>query len=465
MPEKNEEFIGTVQSLGSQGEGVLPVQGVTFFVPRVLVGETVRFKALKVGRGVGYGKVEEVFVPSPDRAVPRCPVFGKCGGCQLQHMSYAAQLSFKQSVVRNALQKIGNIEYDVPMPVPSAEQYGYRNKLQLPVAADGNGGFVMGFYAPRSHRIVPTDDCAIHPDWAKSVFSVFAAYMRENGVAGYDESNGTGSIRHIVVRDMGGKFIVTVVSRESRLKNADDLIGRLKSVFAVFTLLLNVNDRNTNVIFGEKFITLYGAGMFDAVEGGITFEAGAQTFVQVNADIRSKLYEQALTALENTGAETVIDCYSGAGLLTAMIARRFPRVYGIEISVEASACADRLREKNGLQNMENICGRVEEKLPALLEREKGKKLALVLDPPRAGVDRGVLHALMRSGIEHLVLISCDPATLARDLGILTGTLSEGADGALRKGDGNGPYAVSSLRPFDMFPQTKHVETMVCLERK
>lgn len=465
MPAKNEEYIGVVQSLGTQGEGVLSMQGVTFFVPRVLPGETVRFKVLKTGRGIGYGKAEEILVPAPERVQPRCPVFGKCGGCQLQHMSYAGQLAFKQSAVKSALKKIGNIEYDVPMPVASDRQYGYRNKLQVPVQSDGKGGAVMGFYAERSHRIVPTDDCAIHPDWAKGVFSAFGAYLRENGVAGYDEKSGTGSVRHLVVRDMGGKFIVTVVSREKKLKNVFDLIGRLKSVLPDFTLLLNVNDKNTNVIFGEEFRVLYGDGFFEAEESGVIFEAGAQTFVQVNAGVRGKLYEGALSALEGTGAEAVVDCYSGAGLLTAMIARRFDRAYGIEISSEAVLCADRLKERNGLLNMTNICGRVEEQLPAVLEKERGKKLALVLDPPRAGVDRGVLRAILHSGIEHLVLISCNPATLARDLGILTGTLAEETGGLLVKGDGNGVYAVSSLQPFDMFPQTKHVETMAVLKRR
>ena len=465
MPEKNEEYIADVLSLGTQGEGVLSADGTTFFVPFVLPGERVRFKALKVGKGVGYGKALEILRPSPDRVTPRCPVFGRCGGCQLQHMSYPAQCAFKKEAVQSALKKIGNIVYDVPMPVASEKEYGYRNKLQVPVAADGKGGFVMGFYAARSHRIVPTDDCAIHPGWAKKVFAAFDGYMRANGVEGYDERRGTGSVRHVVVRDMGGRFIVTVVSREAALQNTSDLIGRLRGVLPAFTLLLNVNDKPTNVIFGDRFFTLCGTGVFDAVEGGIAYEAGAQTFVQVNADVRGKLYEGALAALEGCGAQTVADCYSGAGLLTAMIARRVRKVYGIEVVSEAVRCADRLKERNGLCNMENICGKVEDVLPALLERERGKRFALVLDPPRAGIGRGVLSAVIASGAEHLVLISCNPATLARDLGILTGTLREEAGGALVRGDGAGAYRIRSLQPYDMFPQTKHIETLVCLERK
>lgn len=463
--KKNEEYTGVVQALGTQGEGVVPLGEATFFVPRTLPGERARFKVLKLSRGIGYGKAVEILTPSPDRVSPRCAVFGKCGGCQLQHMTYAAQLAFKRDVVQSALKKIGNIEYPVPMPVSSDKEYGYRNKLQLPVASDGQGGFLMGFYAERSHRVVPTDDCAIHPDWAKAVVAAFGGYMRENGVAGYDEKTGTGSVRHLVVRDMGGKFIVTVVSRERKLKNVPDLISRLQSALSEFTLLLNVNDKDTNVIFGDKFYTLYGTGVFDAVEQGVTYEAGAQTFVQVNADVRGKLYEGALAALERTGAEVVADCYSGAGLLTAMIARRVQKVYGIELSAEAVQCADRLKERNGLKNMENICGKVEEKLAAVLAREKGKRMAIVLDPPRAGIDRSVLGALVASRVRDLVLISCNPATLARDLGILTGTLREEAGGVLTKGDGNGAYRIRSLQPFDMFPQTKHVETLVFLEKR
>lgn len=465
MLTKNQQLIGTVEALGTRGEGIVFAEGVTFFVPYVLPGEKIRFKILKVKDNIGYGKCEEILVPSPERVTPPCPVFEKCGGCQLQHMNYAAQLAFKKEQVKNTLKKIGNIDYDVPMPVASDKIYGYRNKLQLPVGKDSAGNTVIGFYAERSHRIVPIDRCAIHPDWAGKLIAAVKEYIGENGIEGYDEIRKTGSLRHVVVRDMGGKFIVAVVSRESRLKNASSLIEKLKGVLGEFTLVLNVNTRDTNVIFGDKFTTLYGEGFFDAEENGITFEAGAQTFVQINEGIRGKLYERALNAVAATGEEVVVDCYSGAGLLTAMVAKRAKRVYGIELEREANLCADRLKEKNGLSNMYNICGKVEEKLQGVLQKERGEKLRLILDPPRAGIHRSVLNAIIASEIDKLVLISCNPATLARDLGLLTGALTEGENGQLVKGDGTGAYEIKSLLPFDMFPATAHVENLICLEKR
>ncbi len=464
MPEKNQQFKATVYALGTQGEGIAKVEDTTFFIPRALKGEEVSFKALKVKNGIGYGKVEEILTPAPERVQPPCFVFGKCGGCQLQHMEYKAQLDFKRETVQNTLKKVGNIEIEMPTPVASDKQYAYRNKLQLPVGVDKEGNTVIGFYAERTHRIVPITTCAIHPEWATQVITCFYEYIRENGIKGYDEVNKTGSLRHIVVRDMGGKFIVAVVSRDDKLKNQSALIEKLKKVFSTFTLVLNINDKDTNVIFGDAFKTLYGDGFFDATEGGITFEAGAQTFVQINGDVRAKLYERALKEVAATGEEVVVDCYSGAGLLTAMVAKQAKRVYGIELSKEASLCADKLKAKNNLQNMYNICGKVEEELPHVLDEEKNEQVSLILDPPRAGIHKSVVQALIKSGIKKLVLISCNPATLARDLGLLTGSLIEDEKGQLIKGNGKGAYKIKTIIPYDMFPQTKHVETLVCLNK-
>ena len=239
-------------------------------------------------------------------------------------------------------------------------------------------------------------------------------------------------------------------------------------------IYLNFNDEDTNVIFGKEFQLVHGMGFFETEEQGIRYEAGPQTFLQVNENVRAKLYRDALKTVCADGDEVVIDAYSGGGLLTAMIAKKAKRVYGIELEPEASRCADSLKEKNGLDNMTNICGYVEEKLPSVLKKEKDEQLRLILDPPRAGIARSVLKALLESGIPKLTLISCNPATLARDLGILTGRLIE-KDGELVKNPayGNveagetleGYYAVERVQPFDMFPQTKHVETLIVLCRK
>ena len=475
MIEKNDSICAVAEAIGSNGEGIIRHEGFTFFVPACLPGEKVRFKVLKIKDKIGYGKLEEVLTPAEERVRAKCPVFSRCGGCCLQHLDYPAQLLHKSTVVQDALRKIGGLHIKVPLTVKSDYPYGYRNKLQMPIGVDKDGNTVIGFYAERSHRIVPITACAIHPDWSETLIETMRRFIDETGVHGYDETQKTGELRHMVAREIGGKFIFTLVSVKRDLRGTSRLIELLKEHFSKFTLYLNVNDKDTNVIFGEEFHLLYGAGFFEAEECGIRYEAGPVTFLQVNENVRTKLYKEALKTVTGEGDEVVIDAYSGGGLLTAMIAKKCKRVYGIELEKEASKCADELKRKNGLDNMTNICGYVEEKLPSVLETEKGEKVRLILDPPRAGIARSVLYALLESGIPKLTLISCNPATLARDLGVLTGRLIENEKGELTKNPAYqalaenetlaGYYEVERVQPYDMFPQTKHVETLVCLARK
>ncbi len=470
MIEKNDIVCAVTDAVGSNGEGVVRHEGITFFVPSCLPGEKVRFKVLKIKGNIGYGKLEEVLTPAEERVRPKCPVFSRCGGCCLQHLDYPAQLVHKATVVKETLRKIGGLTVNVPVAVRSDLPYGYRNKLQIPVGVDKDGNSVVGFYAEHSHRIVPISACAIHPEWAERLIAIVKRYMTECAVKGYDEEKETGVLRHIVAREIGGRFIVTLVTVTKTLPNLSYLIGLLKEAFVEMTLYLNVNAEDTNVIFGKEFQLVHGMGVFQAEEHGIRYEAGPVTFLQVNENVRMKLYRDALKTVAGEGNEVVIDAYSGGGLLTAMIARKVKRVYGIELEAEASRCADSLKQVNGLVNMTNICGYVEEELPRVLAKEKGEKLRLILDPPRAGIARSVLKALLESGIPKLTIISCNPATLARDLGILTGSLIE-REGELVKSPEYtaeglaGYYRIEKIQPYDMFPQTKHVETLVCLARK
>ncbi len=472
MIQKNDSICAVTDAVGSNGEGIVRHEGITFFVPSCLPGEKVQFKVLKIKGNVGYGKVEEILTPAEERVRPKCPVFSRCGGCSLQHLAYTPQLAHKANVVKEALRKIGGLQVDVPTAIKSDLPYGYRNKLQLPVGVDKDGKTVLGFYAERSHRIVPITACAIHPAWAEKLISVLYRYVDEAHVRGYDEERKTGSLRHVVAREIGGRFIVTLVTAKRELPSVPHLITLLKENLGEITVYLNFNDKDTNVVFGEEFSLLYGAGKFDAEEQGIVYEAGPVTFLQVNENVRTKLYKDAIKSVALDGDEVVIDAYSGGGLLTAMLAKKAKRAYGIELEAEASRCADGLKKKNGLDNMTNICGYVEKELPAVLEREKGSKLRLILDPPRAGIARSVLAALLESKIPKLTIISCNPATLARDLGVLTGRLIE-KDGELIKNPAyegvsetlGGYYEIEKIQPYDMFPQTKHVETLVCLACK
>ncbi len=475
MIEKNDIICAVTDGIGSNGEGIIRHEGVTFFVPACLPGEKIRFKVLKVKGNIGYGKVEEVLTPAEERVREKCPVFSRCGGCCLQHVDYPVQLIHKSKVVKDSLRKIGGLNVNVPTAVKSDMPYGYRNKLQIPVGVDKNGETVIGFYAEHSHRIVPVTACAIHPEWAEKLMATVKRYMLECAVKGYDEVNKTGAIRHIVAREIGGNYIVTLVTAKRKLPNIPYLVDLISNVMPRFTLYLNFNDEDTNVILGKEFELVHGTGFFESTEQGIHYEAGPVTFLQVNENVRTKLYKDAIKTVCKDGDEVVIDAYSGGGLLTAMIAKKAKRVYGIELEEEASRCADNLKMKNGLENMINICGYVEDHLSKVLEKEKGEKVRLILDPPRAGIARSVVKALLQSGIESMTLISCNPATLARDLGILSGRLIESEKGELIKnpayeGIGEGEtlseyYEISKIQPYDMFPQTKHVETLVVLQRK
>ena len=459
MLHKNDISEGLVEGLGTDGEGIIKIEGTTAFVPFCLIGERVQFKILKVKGSIAYGKLISVLQPSADRAAPRCPVFGKCGGCDLQHLNYSAQLEYKRTVVKNALLKIGGISFPVNETVACEKPFGYRNKLALPIGFTG-GETVVGFYAPHSHRIVPIDDCDIQAHWVKEVISAVKQFAK-SGVRGYDEESGKGDLRHIVVREIGGKFIFALVCTK-RIDLAP-FAEILKSKFKQFTLLLNINSENTNAIFGKKFYTVYGDGFFGAEEFGIKYRAGANTFLQVNDDMRSKLYSAVLEEAEE--GTTAIDLYSGGGLLTAMLAKKCGLAYGIEIIEEASRCADELKEENGLDGkMLNICGKVEEEIDRVFAQTKGKRI-IVCDPPRKGIERSAVNAIKNSGADKVIYISCNPATLARDLGLLTGSLTEEGGALVKCVSPQSNYEIQSVTPFDMFPQTRHIETVVVLSRE
>lgn len=466
--EKNKEYIGEVLSLGSEGEGVIKCDGVTVFVPFCLVGERVSFKALKVNGNIAYGKLTEVHTLSEDRATPVCPHFEKCGGCQLQHLAYPAQLDFKRQLVSNCLKKIGGLEVRTEQTVASAKQYAYRNKLALPVGVDGNGQTVVGFYAPRSHRIIPVSSCALQAEWSATLISALIGFMNKEGLSGYDERSKKGDIRHIVGRELDGKLIITVVTT-ARL-NLDGFVEILSQSLKKFTLWNNVNSDDGNAVFGKEWHICCGEGYFTGEDAGIKFKAGANTFLQVNDDVRKLLYAAVCDELRD-GDTVAIDLYSGGGMLTAMLAKACRAAYGIEIVAEAVECANQLKKLNGLdEKMFNYCGAVEDRIDEVFEKTAGYRRAIVCDPPRKGMERSVIREILRCKAEKVVLISCNPATLARDLGLLCGSLKEDGGKLVKNPDYTpegltGFYRITKIIPFDMFPQTKHVETLVVLSHK
>ena len=463
--QKNEVYTAVASGTGTEGEAIFRVGDTPVFVPFCIEGEEAEIQILSVKGGVAYGKCLRVTKPAQSRVEPRCPLFAKCGGCQLQHMSYDAQLELKRSLVAATLKKIGGMEAEVLPTHPSAMQYGYRNKLVLPVGTDAQGNTVVGFYAPRSHRIVPAEDCPIQSPWCADVIAVVKAYMRANCLKGYDELTRKGDIRRVAVREVGGRYIVALVA--ARNVNAAPFADMLKERLGECAVLLNINKSQGNAIFGDDWRTVRGEGFFEAEDMGIKFRAGANTFLQVNEGVRNDLYRQIVAEAADGGA-VAIDLYSGGGMLTAMLARACKAAYGVEVVKEASICADELKNLNSLSGrMFNICGKVEEQLSRVFQLTAGERRVIVCDPPRKGMERSAVEAVRESGADKVILVSCNPATLARDLGILLGSLKE-EDGALKKNPdyaATSAYSIEYIRPYDMFPQTKWCETLVVLKKK
>ncbi len=467
MFNKNDEREGIVLAVGADGEGIIKDEGYTIFVPFSLEGEKIKYKVLKVKGNVAYGKVIDVLTPAEERVRPKCPIFGKCGGCRLQHVKYLNQLRIKEKNVQTCFKKIAGIDVCVSPAFSGSNEFRYRNKLQLPVR-EQNGQTVIGFYAENSHRVVPTLDCLINAEWTRDIISAFNEYIRKNNLKGYDEEKNTGDIREITVKDVKGKLIITVVCLKAQLKNLQSLVSILReNIKMVFSLYLNVNDKTTNVIYGEQFSLICGDKDYDSSMLGIKYKAGVRSFMQVNDSVCSKLYSAVISEIDADENTTVIDAYSGAGLMTALLAKKAKKAIGIEIVREAVEIADQLKKDNGLSDkIQNYLGKCEELLPRIIEREKslGQKIGVVLDPPRKGCDLKVINAVRNSGADKIVYVSCKPSTLARDVGLIVGSLKE-VGGEIKRAEEYTPkYNISLVKPFDMFAQTKHVEVLCVLTK-
>ncbi len=455
--QKNEIYTGEVVAYGYNGEGIIKAEQITVFVPFCIVGETISYKILKVQKNIAYGKIVEIIKPSQYRQPPKCSVFTKCGGCQLQHLAYSEQLKLKEQLVRDCFKKIAGLEVEVNQTIASPLLYEYRNKLQLPIRREGETTQI-GFYANNSHRIIEIDKCPLHENWAERIIKCLKQYIEKSGVICYNEKDNKGSLRHVVVRKINNEFIFVLVTTHKNIK-IEILTDILRDNFDNFSLYINENKQNNNVILGDKFSLVYGKGFITDTVFGINFDVGAESFVQINNEVKNKLYSD-IKALVGKDEDTfVIDAYSGVGLLTAIIAKDVKKAFGVEIVQEAVESANNLAKRNGLEDkMVSYCGKCEDILPNLIKSVKGK-VKIVVDPPRKGVDKGSLIAMRDSQAEEIIYCSCSPQTLARDIGIILGTIDD--NGRII----NNPtpkYTITSIQPYDMFPNTKHVETIVSL---
>ena len=441
---KNDVIELLVTGQGMDGEGVARADGKTVFIRGALPGEKVRAKVILVKPRFDVAILEKVLVPSPARVTPPCPAFGKCGGCDIQHEDYAAQLNFKRGLIADALYKVGGFtSVTVNETVASDEIYRYRNKLSLPVCRGGK----VGLFAKGSHRLVETDDCLLQYENNRLLIAALKEFMADEGLDGYDEQDFSGDIRHLVSREVGGRLCAAAVA--TRSIDIRGFARRVRKFAPEAEVWLNVNARRDNVILGSAWKKVCGPDE-PVVIYGLKTALHPAGFFQVNDGVREKLYE-FVSSLCSGGV--AIEAYSGAGLMGATMAKRADEVYGIEINREAHEAAVRLARDNGIKNLTSILGDVEEKLPEVLKSvvEKNgsnRDTFIVLDPPRGGVSAAVAELIGRSGAENIVYVSCNPATLARDLKTIC------AFG----------YEILSVTPFDMFPQTANVETVVRLKR-
>lgn len=458
--QKNDELIGKVISYGYNGEGIIKEEQITVFVPFCIVGEIIKYKVLKVQKNIAYGKIIEIIQSSPDRILPKCQIFTKCGGCQLQHLKYSEQLKLKEQLVADCFKKIAGLDVKIKPTIASDKIFGYRNKLQLPIRRE-NGENQIGFYAPNSHRIIQTSECVLHEDWAQKIISSIKYYIEKANIVCYNEIDKKGSLRHLVVRKVKNSFIIVLVTA-TNLKNCEIFIDKVKEELGDVSVYINYNKNNNNVILGDKFSLIYGKGFITDNSLGIEYDVGPESFVQINEDIKNKLYLDIKNFIGDDEQTTVIDAYSGVGLLTAIMAKGAKRAYGVEIIAEAVQSANNLAKRNGLEGkMSSICASCEDVLPDLIKNTKGN-VKIVVDPPRKGVDINSLKAMRESTASQIIYCSCSPQSLARDIGILLGTVDE--QGRITK-NATPKYEIASVQPYDMFPNTKHVESVVCLTRR
>ncbi|MCZ8519744.1 MULTISPECIES: 23S rRNA (uracil(1939)-C(5))-methyltransferase RlmD [Paenibacillus] len=458
---KNEDYTADIVGIGHEGEGVGRVNGYTLFVPGALPGEKVRLKVVKVKKQYGYAKLLDVLEASPDRIDAPCPIYKQCGGCQLQHLSYEAQMRWKRQLVIDNLTRIGKLQVVgereegilVHPTLGMSDPWRYRNKAQVPIglAETEEGGLVGGFYAQGSHRIIDMEACLIQHENNDAVVGAVKKIARELGIRPYSEETGRGLLRHVIARYgfNTGEIMVVLVTSGRDLPHADKLTGLIRrDVPGVTSIVQNINTRQTNVIFGDETRTLWGSDVIYDTIGEIRFAISARSFYQVNPVQTEVLYGKALEYAALTGRETVIDAYCGIGTISLFLAQRADQVYGVEIVPEAIEDARANARLNGIRNAAFEAGPAEVVIPAW--RAKGiAPDVIVVDPPRKGCDPALLETILAMRPERVVYVSCNPSTLARDLRVLE----------------DGGYRTVQVQPVDMFPHTVHVESVAVLVRK
>lgn len=499
--QKNQLVTIKIEDIGADGEGIGKIDGFPLFVKDAVPGDLVEVKIVKAKKNYAFARLEKILEPSPDRTDPPCPFHRQCGGCQIQALSYEKQLAFKQQKVKNNLMRIGGFEEGlldrIMEPIIGMEEpWRYRNKAQYPVGYSKDGELITGFYAGRTHSIIANTDCLLGVTENKDILESILFYMRENGVTAYDEKTGKGLIRHVLVRKgfTSGQIMVCLVvnarpeqknriavqeksdvparkknngipaqEKTNRLPAQEKLLAALEKIPGMTNVSLNYNWENTNVIMGDVTEVIWGEDTikdtihllevrgndFYPTDTEVTYAISARSFYQVNPVQTEKLYSTALAYAGLTGEETVWDLYCGIGTISLFLAKRARKVYGVEVIEQAILDARKNARENQIENAEFFVGKAEEVLPAEYEKNGVYADVIVVDPPRKGCDEMCLNTILKMAPKKVVYVSCDSATLARDLHILC----------------EGGYELKRVRACDQFCHSSHVETVCLLSRK
>lgn len=451
MLTKNQEYIVNIIDNGFQGEGIAKIDGITVFIPKAIKGEKIKIKILKVTNSHAFGKIIEILESSQFRIAPDCATYSKCGGCSMRHISYEATVEMKKNAVEVTLGKALGRNIKVSEILKMKNPYNYRNKLQYPIGVDENGKPVMGVFAERSHRIIETKECKIQDFLSQKIANSIYEFILKNNISVYNEEKLKGSLRHIVIR-IGKKtneVMITLVSNTESFGKEKELVEYITKKYPeVKTIVKNINNKNTNVILGKKTKILYGEGYIYDYLGEFKFKISPLSFYQVNPIQTEKLYNKAIEYAELSGNETIFDLYCGIGTIGIFASKNAKKLYGIETIPEAIEDAKNNAKLNNIENAEFFVGDVEKALPEFIKKRNIKPDAVFVDPPRKGCDKTALETIMQIEPNKIIYVSCNPATLGRDLKIL-----------------EEKYELKKLAICDMFPFSKHVEcvSLLCLK--
>ncbi len=447
---KNEEYIVDIIDYGYEGEGIAKVDNFTIFIPGAMKGEKLKVLIVKVNTSFAYGKILEILEKSPYRVENiDCATYKRCGGCNLRHIEYSETLKIKQNIVQNLVNKNLKTKLEVKETIGMENPYNYRNKAQYPVGLDKNNNPVIGVFANRTHEIIGIDECKIQSKDSENIAKHICNFAKENNISVYNEKTCKGLLRHIVIKHgfKTNEIMCILVINGSKIEKERELVENLKTNFPnIKTIVKNINTQNTNVILGKENIVIYGDGYIYDKLGDYKFKISPLSFYQINPVQTEKLYNLALEKAELTGKEILFDLYCGIGTIGIFMANRAKEVYGIEIVEDAIKDAKENCKLNNITNAKYYAGDTEKLLTDLIEKEKLLPDVIVVDPPRKGLDNTSIKNIKKIKPEKIIYISCNPATLTRDLSYL-----------------EEEYEIKEIQPVDMFPFTSHVECVVALK--